>query len=87
MNPLNLKKKSSVIGELMESPELSMRMSRNKSVTFSSEYNKETYSKSSTSSSSVLNRVRRDRSMIIRAERLVDKDGKKHDVVHMVSFS
>lgn len=33
---------------------------------------------------SVLNRVRRDHAMIIRAERLIDKDGKKTDVVNMV---
>lgn len=33
-----------------------------------------------------MNRVKRDRAMIIRPERLVDKDGKKTDVVNMVSF-
>lgn len=36
------------------------------------------------SSSSALNRVKRDRSVVIRAERLVDKDGKKTDIVNMV---
>lgn len=40
-------------------------------------------SSSSPSSSSSLNRVRRDRSMIIKAERLTDKDGKKSDIVYM----
>lgn len=35
--------------------------------------------------SSSLNRVRRDRSMIIRAEKLTDKDGKKTNIVSMVS--
>lgn len=37
-------------------------------------------------SGSVLNRVRRDHAVIIRAERLIDKDGKKTDVVNMVNY-
>lgn len=32
-------------------------------------------------------RIRRDRSMVIKAERLVDKDGKKSDIVNMVSIN
>lgn len=37
----------------------------------------------SSSQSSTLNRVRRDRAMIIRTEKLTDKDGKKSDIVYM----
>lgn len=40
---------------------------------------------SKSESTRTLNRVRRDRSMVIRAERLVDKEGKKTDIVNMVS--
>lgn len=36
-------------------------------------------------SGSFLNRFKRDHAMIIRAERLIDKDGKKTDIVNMVS--
>lgn len=42
---------------------------------------------SSESQQQTLNRVRRDRSMVIRAERLVDKEGKKSDIVNMVMRS
>lgn len=37
-------------------------------------------------SGSTLNRFRRDNSMIIRAERLIDKNGKKTDIVNIVSI-
>jgi hypothetical protein len=37
------------------------------------------------STSSQLNRVRRERNMLVKPERLVDSEGKKTDIVHMVS--
>lgn len=40
--------------------------------------------KKSPSEENVLNRVRRDRSMIIRADKLIDADGKKTNTVTMV---
>lgn len=43
--------------------------------------------KSSSESQQTINRVKRDRSMVIRAERLVDKEGKKSDIVNMVRVS
>lgn len=43
-----------------------------------------TITKSSSESQPLLNRIRRDRSMVIRAERLVDREGKKSDIVNMV---
>lgn len=58
----------------------------NKSLTFSAEKSERlSFAKQTSFSSSdnTLNRVRRDRSMIIRAERLTDKDGKQTDIVHM----
>lgn len=39
------------------------------------------------SGGSLLNRVRRDHAMVIRAERLIDKDGKKTDIVNMVNIN
>lgn len=39
------------------------------------------------SSGSHLNRVKRDRAVLIRAESLVDKDGKKTEIVNMVSLN
>lgn len=67
---------------IMEEPALLRRT--NKSSNFaiyqktSSSYEKES------SESSVLNRVKRDRAMIIRADKLVDSDGKKTNIVTMV---
>lgn len=61
----------------------------NKSLTFAAEkserisFAKQSTYSSSSESTSTLNRVRRDRSMIIRAERLTDKDGKQTEIVHM----
>ena len=57
----------------------------NKSITFSekTEHSKES---SSSSSSTELNRIKRDHAMVIKAEQLVDKDGKKKDTVHMVNI-
>lgn len=36
-------------------------------------------------SGNTLNRIKRDHAVVIRAERLIDKDGKKHDIVNMVN--
>ncbi|XP_055910132.1 integrin alpha-PS1 isoform X2 [Eupeodes corollae] len=89
VNPLKLprKAKASMTHEdLLHIPEPYMLRPTNKS----HYYNRHTYfdktesfEKLSTSSDGHLNRVRRDRAKIIRAEKLTDKDGKKHDVVVM----
>lgn len=83
INPLGLKK-SSVLGQLMQMERYTQR-AYNKSLTFTSEKSERISFAKQTSSASenTLNRVRRDRSMIIRAERLTDKDGKQTDIVHM----
>jgi integrin alpha 7 len=57
----------------------------NKSHTFAMEYReKSSTEKKPTGDENILNRVRRDRSMIIRADKLVDVDGKKTNTVTMV---
>lgn len=84
INPLGLKK-TSVLNELMQMERYTQR-AHNKSLTFASEKSERmSFAKQTSFSSSdnTLNRVRRDRSMIIRAERLTDKDGKQTDIVHM----
>lgn len=86
INPLGLKK-TSVMNELVQMDRYTQR-AHNKSLTFAADkserfnswYSKQT---SFSASENTLNRVRRDRSMIIRAERLTDKDGKQTDIVHM----
>uniref|UniRef100_U5EVI2 Putative vitronectin receptor alpha subunit n=1 Tax=Corethrella appendiculata TaxID=1370023 RepID=U5EVI2_9DIPT len=84
INPLRLTKKS-FMTEIPElAPEAYARRNLNKSTTFTGESSEKSTSFSKfSSSSSTLNRVKRDRSMIIRAESLTDKDGKKKDIVHM----
>ncbi|XP_058442680.1 integrin alpha-PS1 isoform X2 [Malaya genurostris] len=84
INPLRLKK-TSVLNELMQIDRYTQR-AHNKSLTFATEKSERlSHSKQTTFSSSdnTLNRIRRDRSMVIRAERLTDKDGKQTDIVHM----
>ncbi|XP_058812027.1 integrin alpha-PS1 [Topomyia yanbarensis] len=84
INPLGLKK-TSVLNELVQMDRYTQR-AHNKSLTFAAEKSERlSYAKQSTfsSSDSTLNRVKRDRSMVIRAERLTDKDGKQTDIVHM----
>lgn len=84
INPLGLKK-TSVMNELIQMDRYTQR-AHNKSLTFSAAKSERiSFSKQSTisSSESTLNRVRRDRSMVIRAERLTDKDGKQTDIVNM----
>lgn len=83
-NPLKLQKRPTAIDILdVGAPEAYRKFSytnRSQSVIAESS-DKQSFSKFS---SGTLNRVRRDRAMIIRAERLMDKDGKKSDIVHMV---
>ena len=92
VNPLNLKNKeqasSFMAPALTQDPALMRRI--NKSHLFAMEYRGKSPSssaeekKSETEDKTVVNRVRRDHSMIIRAEKLTDKDGKKTNIVSMV---
>lgn len=98
VNPLNLKKlekmASLMASSLTTDPALLRTTRVNKSHSFV-EYREKTSQseksssseKKSSSDENILNRVRRDRSMIIRAEKLIDKDGKKTNIVSMVSFT
>ncbi|KAG5684851.1 hypothetical protein PVAND_014061 [Polypedilum vanderplanki] len=88
INPLNLSKKPSTqkLAALIEEPAL-MRRPSNKSITFAAYKQKISIDSSShekqTSDNGALNRVKRDRAMIIRAEKLTDSDGKKTNIVTM----
>lgn len=88
VNPLKLTRKpltsSNMMAEaLMDEPALLKRT--NRSHTFMQYRQKESsVEKQMNESVSVLNRVRRDRSMIIRADKLIDGDGKKSNTVTMV---
>lgn len=79
-NPLKLKRKPKSMSEYVEMAPAEYRRypSGNKTVSLMGES-----SEKLKISSGKLNRVKRDRAMVIRAERLVDKDGKKTDIVHM----
>jgi len=90
VNPLSLPRRAQVgdfrIPEMISEPY--MRRPMNKSYVFQSDSYEKSYTISKekqfeSSSSSNLNRVKRDRAMIIRADKQIDKDGKKNDVVHM----
>ncbi|XP_070506868.1 integrin alpha-PS1 isoform X2 [Chironomus tepperi] len=86
INPLGLIRKpldsvGMLSAPLMEEPAL-MRRS-NKSHNFAIYQKSSTYEEKQSSESSVLNRVKRDRAMIIRADKLVDSDGKKTNIVTM----
>lgn len=93
VNPLDLKIReeasSFMAPALTQDPALMKR--QNKSHLFAMEYREKSTSsfssteKKSSNEENILNRVRRDRSMIIRAEKLIDKDGKKTNIVSMVS--
>lgn len=70
---------------LMDEPALLKRTNRSHS--FAMQYRqKESSVEKQLNESAVLNRVRRDRSMIIRADKLVDADGKKSNIVTMVNL-
>lgn len=91
INPLHLKIReqpaSLMAPALIQDPALMKRPNRTHSF---AEYREKSSSsissseKKSSNDETVLNRVRRDRSMIIRAEKLVDEDGKKTNIVSMV---
>lgn len=100
VNPLNLKFRepamSAIAPALTQDPAL-LKRSNNKSHSFAMEYRERssstftsneksssTFEKKSTAEENILNRVRRDRSMIIRADKLIDQDGKKTNIVKMV---
>lgn len=94
MNPLKLNYKPSnnsrMSAPLMEDPALVKRP--NKSYAFAREYREKISSsyvsssdkKSSSGDEGILNRVKRDRAKIIKPEKLVDRDGKKSNIVSMV---
>lgn len=100
INPLKLDRRKLIDQELV--PESLMLRPHNKTNPKHSPYKENplpdtddllssstTYSpskQSSSSTSSVLNRLRRDLENIIAPERLVDQEGRKYDVVTMVSF-
>lgn len=89
INPLNLPKRPKLMdlanepAELMDFRSYMAKMNHSQAVFAESSEKRPVHSKAA--GGSVLNRVRRDRAVIIRAERLVDKDGKKTDIVSMVS--
>jgi integrin alpha 7 len=89
VNPLNLMRRPVEVGmmsaALMEEPALLKRTNRSHS--FALQYRqKESSVEKLMNESAVLNRVKRDRAMIIRADKLVDNDGKKNNIVTMVRF-
>lgn len=89
INPLELPRRSKLIdmagepAEYMDYRSYLAKMNKSQSVIAESSEKRTTSTKYS--SSSVLNRVRRDHALIIKAEPLVDKDGNKKDTVVMVS--
>lgn len=89
INPLGLPKRPKPLDFENRPEELidyrSYMAKRNKTHLFSAESSEKRSLNAKQSSSSTLNRVRRDHAVIIRAERLVDKDGKKTDIVNMVN--
>lgn len=86
MNPLKLKayeEASSLTAPATLQDSTYMRR-LNKSHTFTREKSSLSSVEKKSSEENILNRVRRDRSMIIRADKLVDADGKKTNTVTMV---
>lgn len=89
VNPLGLIRKphetQMMASALMEDPALLRRS--NRSHTFALHHRqKESSLEKQSNESATLNRVKRDRSMIIRADKLVDDDGKKTNIVTMVKL-
>lgn len=76
---------------LTQDPALMKRLNRTHSFMEYREKSKSSFSSNEKKSSNEElssvsnNRVKRDRSMIIRAEKLIDNDGKKTNIVSMVS--
>lgn len=89
INPLNLPKRPKLLDFAEEPAELmdyrSYIAKMNKSQLLLAESSEKRSAPTKHSDSSILNRVRRDHAVIIRAERLVDKNGKKTDIVNMVN--
>lgn len=90
INPLNLARRQSPLDHLHEPAELmdyrSYIARKNKSQNVLAESSEKRLRNSKESGGSILNRVRRDHAVIIRAERLVDKDGKHTSIVNMVNI-
>lgn len=90
INPLKLRKRSKLSdfsdepAELMDYRSYIAKINRSHSILAESSEKRATVDKKE--SGSVLNRFKRDNSMIIRAERLIDKNGKKTDIVNIVSI-
>ena len=91
MNPLKLTKRR-IPNELVQPAtynEPLIKQHHNRSHTFSMEHREKmsasVSSETKSSDSTKLNRVRRDRAMKVKPESLVDKDGKKTNIVYMVS--
>lgn len=90
INPLSLPKRTKLAdyanepAELMDYRSFIARNNKSHSVLAESSEKKSTNIKFDSGSS--LNRIKRDRAVIIRAERLIDKDGKKQDIVNMVNI-
>lgn len=88
INPLKLSRRPLLMDVLGTEPTSEYSRSegsqKNKSYSVFAE-SSEKSSQSKYSTSSHLNRVRRERNMPVKSERLVDSDGKKTDIVHMVS--
>lgn len=89
-NPLQLQRKPKAV-DLLEPAELfdyrSFSMVGNKSQNFLAKSSEKSAEDGlpTKAPAIALNRVKRDRAVVLRAERLVDKDGKKTDIVNMVS--
>jgi len=93
VNPLNLKNRPQAANLMMEPMMMQKPLTRHLNRTHSVAMFREKSSsvstddeKSSPTDNAIHNRVKRDRSMIIRADKLVDKDGKKTNIVSMVSY-
>ncbi|XP_055683424.1 integrin alpha-PS1 isoform X1 [Lutzomyia longipalpis] len=87
INPLGLKRRSQTLqrGFLEDElpPEPYIRRTHNKTAFYSAASYEKASMGSSKFESASANRVRRDHAVVIKADNLVDKDGKKSDVVHM----
>lgn len=89
INPLKLSRRPLLMDVLGTEPtseySRSEMSSKNKSYSLYAESSEKSSHTKYSSGSSHLNRVRRERNMPIKSERLIDPDGKKTDIVHMVS--
>lgn len=90
INPLNLQKRPNLM-DLSEPAEMidyrSYMAKKNRSQVLFAESSDKRSKNIKQPTNNVLNRVRRDYAQVIKAERLVDKDGKKADTVTMVKLN